>query len=479
MLGRQGDSAEPPRAEGGDLNDISTTGLSSEELVGPLAGKLLRFIGVDRRKIYSVSEEMHYMAVLAAIFIGPLVTSSMFVYAAHFVYGANLLVTAILTCVVFVVYVSIEYGIASQPTPKRVLARLKMGGLRLFLVIVVSFLVGELVAEQYFATEVAVAVTDARVSQSGKSAQKVAATADENRQIAQLQADEATTHAEIDRRNGEVAAAQARVDGIQKLIDAEDKGLLGGRESGCGPYCEAKKAELQVAVADRSRITADVATATAALEGDLTRMDDSIAALQKRINDRADDAVREANREKASPAERFAALNRVTWGHGNWARLLIRIAITLALMLLEAAAVILKLSKQTRHDAEVIASEAVGQRRTVYGYEKELADLEAQASRDADDRFLNNYTGAASRRAMRQKQKQLTEYRGEELLAIAKTKAEIAKLKMDMERLGATAEMIEQLARLEDQLEHRIGFANEQGGNGSSAKEEYRRTRVP
>jgi len=428
-------------------------------VVGPRAATVLHFIGVDVNRVHSVSEKVHYIAIAAAVFVGPLTTSAIVVYAAHFVYHASIQATALLAAMTFVVYFFLEFGIASQPTPKHVLERLKVGGVRLLLVIIVSFLAGEVVTEQYFKTEVAAEVTTERASQFERVSTNVAKKADENRRIAELGTERGTYLAEISRREGELGGAQGRVNDIQKLIDDENQGRLGGRTVGCGPFCEAKQAELVVAVGDRDRISADVAGAKATLEAEIRRVDSELGALRTRVNDKVDVAVAAANSRDPSPAERFSALNRVTFGDA--ATLLIRLAITLGLMLIEASAVLLKLGRQTRHDAEVIAEETVGRTEFESEARQKIHAIRLQENGNIHDGRLKDWKDKPTRKAQKKAGPQLAEIRTTELLDRAKAEADTARLQAQAEYLLEKVATLRRIHKFKDELEDEIDLDDE------------------
>lgn len=384
-----------------------TADAEARPVIGRYAGRVLAFVGVDVARVYTQFEKVHCLLVAAAVVIGPLTTAMLAVYALAVVFEVPLFATGVVAGVVFVVYGWLELGVASTPTPKRILDRLKVGGLRLMLVAVVSFLSGEFVAEQYFHTEVGAQVYELRSSQLADVADRIRTTADENTQAENLRADRSATLTALDGLKADVAVAQARVDEMQKLVDAERDGALGGRQPGRGPEFARKLDELARTTAARDEAASRLAAETARRQESAKAIDAEIDALEARVSSRVSTALTDVRSKPASPAERFVALNRITIGDGNWERLPIRLAITFGLFLLEAAAVILKLSRQSRHDAELLRIGEVEQAEELWALEKRHLVIQDERAAAKQERNRKRVFEAIDAKAMRGAEPQL------------------------------------------------------------------------
>ncbi|HUR05882.1 MAG TPA: hypothetical protein VM347_25275 [Nonomuraea sp.] len=96
--------------------------------------ELLRFTVVSIRQMNSGAEKVHYLAIAAALFVGPLLTSVMSGFAVSSVLHVGAVATALLAAMAFLAAFFVEYGIVSEPLPRRHGARVRVGLRLLYLV---------------------------------------------------------------------------------------------------------------------------------------------------------------------------------------------------------------------------------------------------------------------------------------------------------------------------------------------------------
>ena len=348
----------------------------------PLRG-VYALLGITPERIYSSGDRARVMSVFVGLLLSPAVSAALLFANAKFVFSVPARGALAAAAVLYVALVTIEHSIASKPSAPTFLRRLAVVAVRLLIVLQSAFLFGEFGAETFYAREIDTVVDSMRSDDATALAAQLREQASENEQIEAAQARQTAAEAATAEASVAFVNAQKHVDDLQALVDAEDKGQLGGRGAGCGPFCEAKLAELDGAEATRDELRTaylDAEERQTAVEAEVAG---TIVTLQGQVDQRVAEGTSRAATAAPSPAERFEALNRLTLGEGNWHRLPIRLAITLFLLGLESFQLQTKLASPSRHDVEVLEEEKADRaevltrlRRRSLAAESELAEEE-------------------------------------------------------------------------------------------------------
>lgn len=376
--------------------------------------------------------------------------------------------------VIFVLFAALEHGIASQPTPSQVVDRLKMGGIRLMLILIVSFLAGEVVTEAYYDQEVKAEAVEIREQSLDQLAAQIRSDAEQNTEIETLRADRRRARRSVNRAQAELAAAQERVDEVQGLLDAEENGELGGREDGCGEYCDRLKTELDVANATRDGLAADLEEAREGTRTTMAGIAAEISALKDEIEARVDEAKADLRDAQASPSERFEALNRLTWGSGHWDSLLLRLAITVGLMLMEGSAIGLKLGTQSEYDADVIdrrerdvARKEADRKEELYQLHLRVRAVDQRIASDGNAREVDAQAHEISRAARKAVKNDLVKNKADAIV-------DRARFNERADTLEAKAARVVQIASTLEELRRVLGFDVESDRESETAADDER-----